>query len=42
MKASSTWVLVSSTEASSVSHLRETRSSMISTAIFAAGKCVVS
>ena len=42
MKASSTWVEVSSTETISVIHFRETRSSMISTAMPAAGKCVVS
>ena len=42
VKASSTWVEVSSTETTSVSHLRETRSAMMSTAIPAAVKCVVS
>ena len=42
VKASSTWVEVSSTETISVIYLRETRSSMISTAIPAAGKWVVS
>jgi len=42
VKASSTWVDVSSTETISVIHLRETRSSMISTAIPALVKWVVS
>ncbi|MEI2784142.1 MAG: hypothetical protein V9E82_00320 [Candidatus Nanopelagicales bacterium] len=42
MKASSTWVEVSSTETISVIHLRETRSSMISTAMPALVKWVVS
>jgi hypothetical protein len=41
-EASSTWVEVSSAETISVSHLSETRSSMMSTAIPAAVKCVVS
>jgi hypothetical protein len=42
VNASSTWVEVSSLETISVIHFRETRSSMISTAIPARVKCVVS
>jgi len=42
VNANSTWVEVSSTETISVSHFRDTRSSMISTAIRARGKWVVS
>jgi len=42
VKASSTWVEVSSTLTISVIHFRETRSSMISTAIWALGKWVTS
>ncbi|MFC5040211.1 hypothetical protein [Ornithinimicrobium kibberense] len=41
-KARRTWVCVSCAETTWVSHLRETRSSMISTAIPARGKCVES
>ena len=42
MKASSTWVEVSSTLTIWLSHFRETRSSMINTAIPARVKWVVS
>lgn len=42
MKATSTWVWVSSAETISVIHFRETRSSMTSTAIPALVKWVVS
>jgi hypothetical protein len=42
VKPSCTWVEVSSTLTISVIHFRETRSSIASTAIPAAGKCVVS
>jgi len=42
VNAFSTWVWVSSTETRWVSHLRETRSSMINTLIPARVKCVES